>query len=162
MKIIEISDELYKRLKEISEAIKTQNNRSTAKPYFYQIQTKELVAVPEGCGTECYHNDGSQIETEEEINQTIFEYKDGKMLIKEIQKLDDWEKEGILEDAGWQKGNYDYKDQYENAFFTEKGCREHIRLNKHHYNEPVDYLTHAFRNPDMETIFEFFKAIAGI
>lgn len=86
MKTIEVTDEMYKFLEELSTELNTQNHRCTAMPYFFQVQTK-------------------------------------------------------------------------NAFLTEKACKEHIKLNKHHYNEPADYLMHAFRNPELEKLMEF---ICGI
>lgn len=165
MKTIEITDEMHDFLIELSKELNTQDHRATAMPYFFQIQTKEQVAVPDGCGTECYHSDGSQIETEEEIRQAIYEYKDwtehGKNCDKLYLEMADWEKEEILEKAGWQKGNYDFKDHYENAFLTAKACKEHIRLNSYHYHKPVDYLSHAFRNPELEMVLKFICELTG-
>ena len=42
MKTIEISDEMYEALVEISTNMKNQDNRCTASPYFYQVQYKFL------------------------------------------------------------------------------------------------------------------------
>lgn len=153
MKNIEVSDEMHDFLMELSKEINTQDNRATAKPYFFQIRTQEEVHVAEGCGTKCWHYDGSKIVTEDEINETIAEYKE--LNVENIEGLPDYEKEEILEDAGWQKANFDYKDEYQNAFLTAKACKEHIRLNHYHYHEPVDYLTHAFRNPELEMVLKF-------
>ena len=160
MKTIQVSDEMYNFLMELSKEINTQDNRATAKPYFFQIQTNEQISVPEGCGTEAWHYDGSTIETKDEIINTIFEYKDESLTKDEIMKLDEWEKEQILEDDGWAKCNYDYKHEYQNAFLTEKACKEHIRLNHYNYNEPVDYLSHASRNPELEKIFRFISELS--
>jgi hypothetical protein len=159
MKTIIVTDEIYNGLKEIAEAIKTQDNRATAKPYFFQVQTNEEIAVPSGCGTNCWYYDGSKIVTDEEINEAIFEWKDGSIPLDEIEFMDEYEKAEILEKAGWQKANFDYKHEYQNAFFTEKACKEHIHRNKHNLREPVDYLSHAFRNPEMEMMFSFFAQI---
>lgn len=165
MKTIEVSDEMYEFLIDLSKELNTQNHRGTAMPYFFQIQTQEQVAVPEGCGTECYHSDGSQIETDDEIQEAIFNYKDWDMDSRQHKKLyselADWEKEEILENAGWAKGNYDYKEKLENAFLTAKACKEHISLNDYHYNKPVDYLSHAFRNPELEMVLQFVCELTG-
>lgn len=152
MKTIEIPDELHDQLMELSRNINSQDNRSTAMPYFFQIRTKEKIAVPEGCGTECWAYDGSTIETEEEITGEISEIK--QLEIKDVTK-DEYEREEILEEAGWRKVNYDYEEKFQNAFLTEKSCKEHIERNRYHYKDPVDYLSHAFRNPDLELIYEF-------
>ena len=34
----------------------------------------------------------------------------------------------------------------ENAFFTAKACKEHIKKNSYHYTKPTDFLTSAIRN----------------
>jgi len=156
MRIIKISDDIYEQLIQISKELNSQNNRSTAMPYFFQIQTNERIAVPYGCGNEAWNNDGSLIESDEEIKEAIYNYKDwDKENDSDYELLNDYEREEILTDAGWSKVNYNYEHKYQNAFFTEKACKEHIKLNHYHYHEPVDYLSHAFRNPEMELIMKF-------
>lgn len=157
MKTINVTDEMYAFLIDLSRELNTQNSRATVNPRFYQILTKEQVAAPEGCGTEAWNYDGSLIETDEEINEAIAEYK-GISLAK-VKKLNDFQKEEILEDAGYRKVWYDYKDIYENAFLTEKACNEHIESKKHHYNNPVSYLTYASYNPELETLIKFLTQI---
>ena len=152
MKTIEISDELHAKLIELSENINSQDNRSTAMPYFFQVMTKEKIYVAEGCGTECWASDGSTMETEEEITKFISEHKD--IPIEDVTK-DEYERKEILEEADWRKVNYDYEEKFQNAFLTEKSCKEHIKRNGYHYSDPVDYLSHAFRNPDLELVYEF-------
>lgn len=153
MKTIEVSDELYAKLIELSENINSQDNRGTATPYFFQIKTNEKRRVAEGCGTECWAYDGSTIETEKEINQAVADWLDED--VESVKSKSEYEKEGILEKAGWQRMNYDYEEKFQNAFLTEKSCKEHIKRNGYHYVEPSDYLMHAFRNPDLELVFEF-------
>ena len=153
MKTIEVTDEMYDFLINLSKELNNQDHRCTAMPYFFQIQTNEEIAVPEGNGNEAWYNDGIKLEGEDEINDYIAEYQDKP--IEEIIYKEDWEKEEILENAGWYKVYYDYEHRYQNAFFTEKACKEHIRLNHYHYNEPVDYLSHAFRNPELEMVLKF-------
>lgn len=162
MKTIEVSDETYNFLMDLSKELTTQNHRGTAMPYFFQIKTQEEVAVPEGCGTECWVSDGSRIETEEEINDTIFDYREEKIPLEKIKVMSRSLKEEILKEAGWREANYDYKDKFENSFLTEKSCKEHIKVNGYHYNEPVDYLTHAYRNPEMESLIKFICELTGV
>ena len=154
MKQIEVTDEMYNSLVELSKEINTQDHRGTKMPYIFQIQTQEEVSVPEGCGTEAWYFDGSKIETQEEIDQAIFDY-DPEKTMEEIQAMDEYDKEDELEKMDYHKVHYDFKDHYENAFFTAKACKEHIRLNHYHYNEPIDYLSFATRNPEMELVFKF-------
>ena len=155
MKTIEITDEMYDSLMELSKEINTQDHRGTQMPYIFQIQTQEEVAVPEGCGTEAWYFDGSKLETQEEIDQAIFDYYEPEKTMEDIQAMDEWDKEDELEKMDYRKINYDFKDHYENAFFTAKACKEHIRLNHYHYHKPIDYLSFATRNPEMELIFKF-------
>jgi len=165
MKTIELTDETYNFLIELSKELNSQDHRSTAMPYFFQIQTQEEIQVPEGYGTEAWFYDGSKIETDTEIKETIFEYKgwdfDDDNDNKNYDILRDWEREEILEAAGYRKGNYDYTEKYQNAFLTAKACKEHILKNSYHYNTPVDFLSHAFRNPELEKVLKFICELTG-
>lgn len=162
MKKIEITDQMYASLMELSKEINSQDHRATRMPYFFQVQTNEEVAVPYGQGTQIWHYDGSTIETEEEINEAIDDYRDDNLAIHvPVEELDQQAKEMTLEEAGWQKGNRDYSKMYQNSFFTAKACKEHIARNKHHYREPVDFLSYAFRNPEMELVMKFLCELSG-
>lgn len=104
-------------------------------------------------------NDGTKIETDEEINEVISEYKGQD--IDSVKKLEYYEKEEILEEDGWRKIWYDYEYEYSNAFLTEKACKHHIECNAHHYFEGTDYISHAFRNPELETLLKFICQLSG-
>jgi len=161
MKTIEITDEMYDFLMELSKELNTQDNRATAKPYFFQIQTNEEVGVPEGCGEKAWYYDGAKIQTQEEIDQVVFDYYDPKYTMDEIKKMDEWDKLDMIEKQGWRKVYFDYKHEYQNAFLTAKACKEHIRLNHYHYREPVDYLQHAFRNYELEMVLRFISGLSN-
>lgn len=164
MKTIQVTDEMYDYLMKLSSELNTQNHRGTAMPYFFQIQTKEEVPAAEGCSIEAWYYDGSKIETEE-IMETIFEYKEWNMESKEdvdkYNDFDSYEIEEMLEDMGFYKVNYEISEKYENAFLTEKACKEHIQANYYHYREPIDYLSFAFRNPELEMVFKFLCELSG-
>jgi hypothetical protein len=162
MKNITITDEMYDFLMELSKEINTQDNRATAKPYFFQIQTNEEVAVPEGCGEKAWYYDGSKIKTQEEIDQVIFDYYDPQYTMDEVKQMDEWDKFDMLRDHGWREVYFDYKNEYQNAFLTAKACKEHIRLNHYHYREPVDYLSYATRNPELEQVLKFISELTII
>ncbi len=51
--------------------------------------------------------------------------------------------------------------RYKNTFFTAKSCEAHIKQNHYHYNEPVCYLNHAWRNPEMELVSNFLCSLVG-
>lgn len=161
MKTIEVTDEMHDALMEISNELNTQGHRATAMPYFFQVQTEHQIAVPEGTGTEAWYMDECVIETEKEIVNVIFDYKNGKMSKMKIKALSAYDKEDILEEAGWRKVYYDYEKRLDNAFFTEKACENHIKLNKHKLNKPKSFLTHAYRNPEMEIVMKFLCELSG-
>ena len=161
MKKIEISDEMYEFLMNLSKELNTQDHRGTRMPYFFQVQTQEQIAVPEGCGTEAWHYDGSLIETKEQIEEAVNEYKERDETTTEFNHLEDYEIEEILESAGYSKVNYDYKSNLENCFLTSKACDEHIRINKHNLHSPVNYLSGSFRNPELEMIMKFLCELSG-
>lgn len=161
MKTIEVSDEMYEFLMNLSKELNTQDHRGTRMPYFFQVQTQEQVAVPEYQGTQAWHCDGSLIESDEEIEDVIMEYKGWNKHTTEFNKLEDYEIESVLKEMGYDKVYYDYKDNLENAFLTSKACDEHIARNKHNYNSPVNYLSHAYRNPELEKVMEFLCELTG-
>jgi hypothetical protein len=161
MKNIQVTDEMYKALLELSKEMTTQGNRCTAMPHMFQIRTTERVPAPEDSGTVAWHCDGDIIETDEEIEQAVCEYKGWDEATTEFNFLEDYEIEEILENAGYNKINYNYESKYQNTFFTAKACEEHIELNDYHYNEPICYLNHAWRNPEMELVSKFLCEISG-
>ena len=163
MKSIEVTDEMYDFLINLSNELNSQNNRGTASPYFYQIQTQDEILVPEGCGTEFYiDDDGNRYETDDELNDLISEVLE--IPIEEVLGMDKGKKGNLilenLDELDLRIVNLDYKDKYENAFLTEKACKEHINTNSYHYNEPVDYLSYSFRNPELEKVLEFLKELS--
>ena len=153
-KTIEVTDEMYEFLMNLSNELNTQDNRSTAMPYFFQIQTQEEVPAADGNGNEAWIGDGSgsKIETEEEITEAIAEHKG--LAIEDV-TTDRFERENLLEEAGYRKIYYELKDKLQNAFLTAKACEAHINGNLHHYHTPVSYLSHSFRNPELETLLKF-------
>jgi len=161
MKTIQVSDEIYDSLMELSKELNTQSHRGTAMPYFFQVQTNKKIAVPEGNGIEALHMDGSLIESDKEIEEAVNEYKGWDDATTEFNHLQDYEIEIILEKAGYKKVNYDYEKVLENVFFTSKACDEYIKKNSHNLSNPVNYLSHAFRNPEMEMMMKFLCELDG-
>ena len=163
MKTIKLTDEMYNFLIELSKEMSTQDLRCTAMPYFFQVESDRMRITAEGCGIEAWHFDGNMLETDEEIRTAIFEYKewdeDLEEDINKYEELDGGEIEEILIEAGYRKVNYEYENVYTNSFLTEKACKQHIKANSYHYNNPQDYLTHAFRNPELEKVIEFILSL---
>lgn len=161
MKSIKVSNEMYDFLISLSKELNSQDHRGTAMPYFFQVQTKKQIAVPEGNGIEAWHYDGTLIESSEEIKEVVNEYKEWDDSTSFFDELDEYEIESILENAGYRKVNYDYEDVLENCFLTSKACDKHIERNKHNLNSPVNYLSYASRNPEMEMLLKFLTELTG-
>lgn len=165
MKTIEVTDEMHKFLMNLSKELNTQDHRGTRMPYFFQIQESKETVTGEGMGESVWVCDGEIcIRTEEDVKVAIFEYKgwsvDSEDDIEEYNCLDDFEKRDILK-KNYQEFSVEITQTLSNAFFTAKACEEHIKANNYHYQQPVSYLNHAFRNPEMELVSKFLCELSG-
>lgn len=163
-KQIEVSDEIYEFLMNLSKEIKEQDNRATASPYFFQVRENKEIPAHDGCGEEIMYNSEHEIDlrTDEDKVEWIkgnFEYFIGTKYEDYIcdigQHTSTWDLDDMLEEIGFGKFNVDVDYTYSNVFFTSKACDEHIRINKHNLHQPVNYLNHAYRNKEMEMMFKF-------
>ena len=161
MKTIQVTDQMYNFLMNLSRELNTQDHRATAMPYFFQVQTKHRIAVPAGCGTEAWHYDGTFLETDEDIIDFIYSYNAEDLSKKKIKAMSDHQRRQILKKIGFRAVNFDYENRLENSFLTEKACEEHIRINKHNLKHPQSFLSHAFRNPELEQVLSFICQLTG-
>ena len=177
MKTIQISDEMYEELMNISKELNNQDHRATRMPYIYQIEQPHRENCQEWyedwfllIDSESDHEevDTTSVETiieylkenesnkydylKEKIDEIIESNKDYKNYNFSLEEIID-----LLIDELWMtKWYYKEKYTYENAFFTEKWVKEHIEQNDYHYHKEVDnYLTYLNRNPEMETVMKF-------
>jgi hypothetical protein len=162
--IIEVPDEMYEKLIELATEMTTQDPRGTRMPHMYQIQEKKKV-YDWGLNGDVriwVNGDGYEIETFEEFSEYL---NDNVTKVPEnIKDLweDHWELESWIEkNTDLKPCSYSYEPVYHNHFLTAKGCKEHIQRNGYHYNDPVDYLNHAWRNPEMELVSEFLCSLVG-
>lgn len=175
MKNIEVSDEMYEQLINLATEMTTQDPRCTKMPHLFQIQTRYKVYDWNMNGdTKCYVDGETEIESCEELIDVLkshdIEYPSDidRMWEDSWWSSDDEKFEGkdlneflseVLPELQECSYTWDYK--YENVFFTAKGCKEHIERNDYHYNDPQDYLNHAWRNPEMDLISEFLCGLVG-
>lgn len=168
MKTIEISDELYERLKFLSNEIKSQDNRGTASPYFYQVmEKKEDRCWEDNCEKIVWYGNEMTCEDDcEKMIEFLKEYGECCLngyedAIKEwsLEDIDEYDLETMFEYLGFYKVPIKTVYQFSNAFLTEKSILKHIECNGHHYEKPKTFLQYAYRNPDMETIFEFLNKL---
>lgn len=160
MKTIEINDEDYEFLMNLKSELNAQDCRCTASPYYYTIRIKKRIIVPEGCGTEFLYKDDIELEEKEEIIEYLLD--NGETLSEEkLNKLDVGRLFCRMMDYhDFKLGEYDYEYVYENVFLTEKSCEHHIPIKKHNLGEePVSYVDHAYRNPEMEKLLNILKSI---
>lgn len=161
MKTINISDESYEFLMNLSKELNEQDHRGTRMPYFFQVQTRHQIAAPDGDGITAWFNDGHLVETYEEIKELI----EGQMIEMELSKqyssMSDSDKEYFLESIGYKKVYCDYEFRYENAFLTSKACDAHIESNRHNLSSPVNYLSYASRNAELEKLMEILCGLTG-
>jgi len=161
MKKIEVSDEMYIFLKELSKELNTQDHRGTRMPYFFQVREEEEISVPLGNGEIAWYCDGSLLKTEEEISGAINYYKEWATGSPEYEELDEDDKADILEEAGYREVNYDTQHTLSNAFLTSKACDQHIKDNGHNLKSPMNYLSGSFRNPELEKLMQFLCELTG-
>jgi hypothetical protein len=120
-------------IQQISERLKTQDNRCTQNPMFcVQIKVRECGYDPAYSDNPCWWN--------AEAMEIVYE---------EPKDLDGWDESG-------------YKDRWETVMvaFTEKGCEEYLELNGHndrrraHNGEVRIYVESFNRCPEMSAIRE--------
>lgn len=167
MKNIKVSDEMYEKLIALATEMTTQDPRATRMPHIFQIRTTEEVAAPEGCGEEFWFDEeGTKLDTDKEIKEAIINIKkwnneDDEEVDRLFNDLDEEEIDDLLLQNNYFKMSIQNEYKYQNCFLTAKACQEHIKANNYHYNKPVDYLNHAWRNPEMELVSEFLCGLVG-
>lgn len=150
MKTIQVTDEQYDFLRNLSKELKTQDNRITANPVFC-VYEKKIVFVPDDCGDHInwFDNEGS-ILSKKDIKKIIKEYlKDNK----DSSILDE---EDILEELEYRKASYNIEDVKVSgqSYFTEKAAQKHIDQNHYHYKEPFVFAESAWRNYEFQKLRE--------
>lgn len=169
MKNIEVSDEMYASLMNISKEMNTQDHRCTRMPYFFQVQETKKVPAHDGCGKEVWWSTEHEQELRNvhDMKEWVCENIDYLELAEDINTFDiinamnDYEVADILTDNGFERFYEEDKEEYSNAFFTSKACDEHIRVNGHNLHNPINYLSYASRNPEMELVSKFLCEISG-
>lgn len=145
---IKIPRATYDFLVELSKEMKTQDNHCTASPHFYVIKVKEEIAVPDNYDYDrkvLVHRDWDDpFDTEEEAKEALAN--------EEISQRS-------LDEAYWVHLKNIKRD--ENVFFTEKAYFEHLRINRHNLRDPHFYIKHAWRNEEMENLFEAIHTIGN-
>ncbi len=165
MKTIEVTDEMYAFLVDLSMELNSQDHRATRMPYIFQVRETKEIETGVGMGEEVWVLGGDiSLRTDDDIKEAVFELKGWDMEEAEYHKLfddlDEYDIEEILEN-NYRKCYITTEYTYENAFLTSKACDEHIRVNRHNLNSPVNFLTGVYRNPELEKVMRFLCELTG-
>lgn len=144
-----MNEEQQKFIKDLALKMKTQSNRATQYPLFV-IQVKE-----KNYGDRAWCN---EVERKSESDGVLCE--SCEKLQNENVELPDFCEDCDSECFVW----FDWKETFDfraGIFFTEEAISEHIKDNDYHYEDPKSYVICAWRNPEMQKIFEIIFALAG-
>lgn len=171
MKTIEVSDEMHEFLMNLSKELNSQDHRATRMPYIFQIQEKKEMPAHSGCGEEMMYNSKDECDVRtlaekiewlcEDLNENEIHFYGKEEIKAHFEDMQEYDIDSLLTDKGFEKFNVQEIDVYSNAFLTSKACDEHIRCNKHNLNNPVNYLSGSFRNPELETLMSFLCELSG-
>lgn len=152
---VELKQETYDFIKNLVHEIETQDNRSTRLPILYVIiETAREYGIEEDYGADGFEwIKDSETYTWEQVVDFVCEKL--QLAPDEIGEID-------AKDVGFKKVFYRNVERYsDNFFFTEKAAKEHLRINGHNLTKPQDYVIHAFRNDEIESVIEAMKEIVN-
>lgn len=156
----------YDKIKEFLTQIKTQDNRCTALPIYYQIRDFKKEIRPSGYGdyTVFYSpNYDQEFDSEEEMedyyrkNEYYLEESDEDYENFFDEEFEKWKDNGYFEEYA-----YERVAVYKGMFLTETDALDHLRRNRHHYaDDACTYVQHAWRAPELENfinnLMEYFE-----
>lgn len=110
--------------------VDTQDNRATARPILFELQTKRRIPADPRTGR--YSEKAKDCDWLSESPECLGLHPEETIYWEEI-----WETRAV--------------------FFTLKGLQEHLEMNRHNYGEYRDYVVHAFRNPEMVRVHSWLR-----
>lgn len=140
----------YVKLIKLAHLMNTQSNRATQFPLF-AIQT-EVKAY----GDESWCNEAERKEDH-----------DGELLCDGCKKKIDQNEElpeycSNCDPECFVWFNWEKRfDLTAGVFLTEEACENHIKQNYYHYHKPMSYVICAWRNPEMQMLFQLIFSLAG-
>ena len=169
MKKIELTDNEYEFLKDLSHELNTQDTDGTAQPVYWGVEEEKEVLTIEGQGEpRIRFDDGAYTleELVENINENISDYEpDIQDEWKELDKEDADEvctfaqerlKWDHIYDVFWVEKEWQIS-RLTGAFLTKRACKKYIETNHYHHCKPHTYALHAFRNYELETLLRLLK-----
>ena len=143
-------------IKKFLTKIAEQDNRCTAAPYFYVIQTKVEAAAYEGCGDRVYYFNPENPECQ---FLTVEEYIAHAKECENYESMDSEDRESFdnrIEDIEYNLTKIEVSDSWveKGMFLTEEDAENHLKRNHYHYSSDArTYVKHCWRAPEMERFF---------
>jgi hypothetical protein len=134
-----VTPPLKEQIAALLREINAQNNRSTATPYYFVVQSKRWVDTAFDGDKEVIAEDGH------------------------LYTFEEWEAEGRTEKTWNEHTCFSVREDWEDkgVFLTEKAALLFIRANGHHLNEPRTYVKRFWRNSQMETVMRALEEFSG-
>jgi len=135
-------------IKDVISRMNTQDNRGTAAPYFYQIETFERMTSVDG--DFLWYLDDTKLYTDDDIKEYLIDH--------ECDLENDPIK--VIEDLGFEKWHFERKGVLKGFFLTEDAAKQHLKCNDYHYSHDArTYVSHAWRSPEF---MDFIEAVARL
>ncbi len=136
---------LKERVAALIREINAQNNRATASPYYFAVQSKRWV------------------DTVHDGEKEVVAYNGRLWTLEEWRESQDWENPTETYDSWHEQGPFCVRGEWEDkaVFLTEKEALKFIRANAHHLNEPRTFVKHFWQNSEMETGMRALEEFSG-
>jgi hypothetical protein len=168
MKTIELKDEYYFFLMELSDKLNTQNNYGINDPIIFQVFDEIEVPAFEGCGEikkYVKYDNSFLVDDNESIKEALLEIWNENKKYKSFDmwhnSLDEFDIETILEKNGYCILEFNKMGILSNSFLTRESCENNIRLNEHRYNDPTVYCTNLSANNEMDQLIKILKSLTN-
>ncbi len=148
---IEVTEEQYDFLIELSKRLDTQDNRITADPIFCVYQKSTVLKAPGRGNSSGWLDDEGHITSDEDIKKSG-EVEGWREQNPEDAELD--EELILIDRLGYEKVEFSEEDVPVGGqvYFTEAAAKAHIAANNYHYNKPFVYVDSAWRNPEIQML----------
>jgi hypothetical protein len=126
-------------LQQLAHRIHTQDNRATAKPYFFACEEVREYPTDSDYGYD---------------RVAYFLREDPEGEYDSPRELREAHPDRLILDSDIREVHLKEHHEVSNIFLTFDGYKQHVAQNRHNLKEPRDFLYHAFRNPEMEGLFK--------
>jgi hypothetical protein len=154
-------------LTEMSNLMRTQNNRGTQYPLFIIQEMQDIITGEDRGDRVIYFNSGDQKDITIEQFEALEQAQEDDCSDEEIEQLlEEVGMDGLgdFDSSEWErlevKQEWVHRDDA-GVFFTEKACNDHIAANSHHYRIVRSYVISAWRNPEMQEVMKMILKLTG-